>query len=179
MQAYLYAYPLVLMDATERVSLSRGLSVNHFAHIVNLSTPASRVVVYPNVDTLYSSAWLDLTKGPQTLHVPDMHGRYYTMQFMDAYSDNFAYVGTRTNGGKARDYVIVPPGWKGGAPSGMERIVSPTNTVWLLGRMVARRRRPGAGPRAAAAVHLTDRGRSPRRRRGSPLSIRRRSRWQR
>jgi hypothetical protein len=136
-QAYIYAYPLVLMDTTQRVSLSRGVPVNHFAHIVNLSTPASRVVVYPNVDTLYSSAWLDLTKGPQTLHVPEMHGRYYTMQFMDAYSDNFAYVGTRSNGGHARGYAIIPPRWNGSIPAGVERIQAPTDTVWLLGRIVA------------------------------------------
>ncbi len=136
-QAYLYGYPLVLMAATERAILARGTPANHFAHVANLSTPASRFVVLPNVDTLYSSAWLDLAQGPLWFHVPEIKGRYYTFQFMDAYSDNFAYVGSRLNHGAAADYAILPPHWSGDVPAGLRKIESTTPVVWLLVRILA------------------------------------------
>ena len=136
-QAYLYGYPLVLMGATERTFLTRGVPVNHFAHLPNLSTPATRAVVYPNVDTLYSSAWLDLSQGPLWLHVPEIRGRYYTVQFMDAYTDNFAYVGTRTNGGAAMDYAIVAARSQAVVPAALTKIEAPTPVVWVLGRLLA------------------------------------------
>ena len=69
--------------------------------------------------------------------MPEIRDRYYTMQFMDAYTNNFAYVGTRTNGGAARDYAIVPIEWTGPVPAGLEKIESPTAAVWLLGRILA------------------------------------------
>jgi hypothetical protein len=81
--------------------------------------------------------WLDLSSGPLWLHVPKIEGRYYTYQFMDAYTDNFAYVGTRTNGGAAGDYAILPPHWTGDIPAGLQRIEAPTPAVWTIGRILA------------------------------------------
>src|SRR5450755_4246291 len=75
-QAYLFAYPLVLMDATRTVALSRQ-PTNTFNHALAFPDDRFRGVVRPNADTLYSSSWLDLAAEPVLLHVPDTHGRYY------------------------------------------------------------------------------------------------------
>ena len=89
-----------------------------------------------NRDTLVMVGWWDLGKGPQILHVPDMAGRYYSVQFTDP-SDgtDFAYVGKRTTGTEAGEYLISGPGWKGTAPQGMAQIASPNNAVLVVGRV--------------------------------------------
>jgi hypothetical protein len=93
-----------------------------------------------NRDTLYTTGWLDLSQGPQVLHVPDMAGRYYAVQFLDPWGTVFAYVGRRTTGTRAGDYLITGPGWKGTIPAGVTgQIASPNNTVWLIGRTVVER----------------------------------------
>jgi len=89
-----------------------------------------------NHDTLLTGGWLDLSKGPQVLHVPDFSGRYYSVQFTDPFNVNFAYIGTRTTGTQAGDYLITGPGWKGQVPSGMTQISSPENSVLVLGRVL-------------------------------------------
>jgi hypothetical protein len=87
-----------------------------------------------NHDTLYIGGWLDLSQGPQVLHVPDMAGRYYAVQFTDPWGTVFAYVGRRTTGTQAGDYLIRGPGWNGTVPNGVTQIVAPNNTVLLIGR---------------------------------------------
>ena len=88
-----------------------------------------------NHDTLATAGWLDLSRGPQVLHVPDMSGRYYSVQFTDPSKNvNFAYVGKRTTGTQAGDYLVSGPGWKGIVPQGMSQISSPNNAVLVLGR---------------------------------------------
>jgi len=89
-----------------------------------------------NHDTLLTVGWLDLSKGPQVLHVPDFSGRYYSVQFTDLFDVDFAYVGTRTTGTQAGDYLITGPGWKGTVPQGMKQISSPNNSVLVLGRVL-------------------------------------------
>jgi hypothetical protein len=90
-----------------------------------------------NRDTLLTVGWLDLSKGPQVLHVPEMAGRYYSVQFTDR-SDgtDFAYVGTRTTGTQAGDYLITGQGWLGTVPSGMTQIASPNNSALVIGRVL-------------------------------------------
>jgi hypothetical protein len=89
-----------------------------------------------NRDTLYVCGWLDLSKKPQVLHVPDFSGRYYSVQFTDPSKNiNFAYVGKRTTGTKVGDYLITGPNWKGVMPQGMSRIFSPKNSVTVIGRV--------------------------------------------
>ena len=89
-----------------------------------------------NHDTLLTVGWLDLSKGPQVLHVPDMAGRYYSVQFTDPFDVDFAYVGTRSTGTQAGDYLITGPGWEGQVPGGMAQIASPNNSVLVLGRVL-------------------------------------------
>jgi hypothetical protein len=137
--AYTFAYPLVLLDVTRRTDLERraqaGLpGANHFVHARAFPDEHSRIVIRPNADTLYSTAWLDLSHEPILLHVPDTHGRYYVMQLLDAWTETFDMPGKRTRGTGARWFGIVGPGWKGSLPPNVEKIDAPTNTVWLLGR---------------------------------------------
>jgi hypothetical protein len=90
-----------------------------------------------NRDTLLTVGWLDLSKGSQVLHVPDFSGRYYSVQFTDPYDGtDFAYVGTRTTGTQAGDYLITGPDWKGQMPSGMTQISSPNDSVLVIGRVL-------------------------------------------
>lgn len=89
-----------------------------------------------NRDTLYVAGWLDLSKGPLVLHVPDMGDRYYSVQFTDsATNTNFAYVGTRTTGTASGDHLVSGPRWTGTVPDGMGHVPSPHNGVLLIGRV--------------------------------------------
>ncbi len=116
------------------------IPVNTFYVVPQLASPdakSSFLRTGANVDTLYSGGWLDLKAGPLVLHVPDMKGRYYSIQLTDPRDgSDFAYVGRRTTGTAAGDYLITGPGWKGSVPTGMTRIPSPNNAVLLLGRVL-------------------------------------------
>jgi hypothetical protein len=89
-----------------------------------------------NHDTLLTVGWLDLSKGPLVIHVPDFSGRYYSVQFTDPFNVDFAYVGTRATGTETGDYVITGPEWKGQVPSGTNRMFSPNNSVLVIGRIL-------------------------------------------
>lgn len=137
-QAYTFAYPLVVMDVTRRATTQRGGGsrslANHFAHALVFPDDKFRQVIRPNADTLYSVSWLDLSKEPVLLHVPDTKGRYYLFQLMDAWSETIASPGKRTTGTGEGWFAIVGPGWPGKLPESAKRIDCPTNTAWLLGR---------------------------------------------
>ncbi|MEP7272668.1 MAG: DUF1254 domain-containing protein [Acidobacteriota bacterium] len=133
-QAYVYAYPIVLMELTRRVFLNRGNALNQFNHARAFPPPQARAVIRPNVDTLYSTAWLDLSREPLILSVPDTAGRYYLLQFLDAWTETFAVPGPRTTGTKAGRFGITGPDWKGKLPAGVQAIKAPTNMVWIIGR---------------------------------------------
>lgn len=138
-RAYEYSFPVYEMYRTRHRTAyipgrSNGTGLNRFTHTRTLSDHRHRQVTTPNNDTLYSSAWLDLSLEPIVLSVPDTGGRYYSMAFMDFYTNNFAYAGKRTTGTKAGEYVVAGPQWNGAAPAGFPVIKSPTNSVWLLGR---------------------------------------------
>jgi hypothetical protein len=109
-----------------------------FADPLHARTSASNLAtIGVNRDTLLTVGCLDLKEGPQVLRVPDMAGRYYSVQLTDL-SDgtNFAYVGKRTTGTKAGRYLVTGPGWKGAVPEGMTRIPSPRNAVLVVGRVL-------------------------------------------
>ena len=90
-----------------------------------------------NRDTIITLGWLDLSKGPLVLHVPDMDGRYYSVQFTNPLKNTaFAYVGKRTTGTAAGDYLICGPGWKGNVPQGLSQVSSPNNSVLIIGRVL-------------------------------------------
>ncbi len=158
-QAYLYFYSLVTMDLTRKqltnvVKAGGGIyaPMNTFANIPEYPTADMKVVVRPNFDTLYSSAWLDLTKEPMIVSVPDTHGRYYLLPMLDMWTDVFASPGWRTTGTQAGDYAVMPPGWSGSLPAGVVRIDAPTPYVWIIGRTKT------DGPADYDAVHKIQAG---------------------
>jgi len=110
--------------------------LNRFLHSPRLADDKSRAVTTPNNDTLYSSAWLDLSAEPLFLTVPDMGDRYYSFAFMSLFTDNFAYVCRRLHGRHPLPRMIVGPTWKGDVARGVELVRAPTNSVWLLGRIL-------------------------------------------
>src|SRR5215469_13510630 len=99
--AYLYFYPLITMDLTRRqmTSLSPGGGIggpmNSFSNMQTFPPAEMKIVVRPNFDTLYSSAWLDLTKEPMVVSAPDTDGRYYLLPMLDLWTDVFASPGWR------------------------------------------------------------------------------------
>lgn len=149
--AYIYGFPLVLMDVTKRTGAIGLAQRNRFYNQKALSTPKFTQVVRPNVDTLYSSAWLDLTAGPLLLHVPNTNQRYYLLPMLDAWSNVFASIGARTTGTEEQIFVIVGPDWQGSLPPNIPVIHAPTNTVWITGRTQTN------GPEDYPAVHAIQR----------------------
>ena len=140
-QAYLYFYPLVIMDITRKQStniepgkeLGNG-PMNMFVNAPEYPPVTFKRVVRPNFDTLYSIAWLDLTKEPMVVSAPDTHGRYYLLPLLDMWTDVFASPGWRTTGTQAANFLVTPPGLRGEVPAGFSRIDSPTPYVWIIGR---------------------------------------------
>jgi len=156
--AYLYFYPLVTMELTRQqmtnVAKPTGINtpMNSFASLPAFPPAHMKVVVRPNFDTLYSSAWLDLIEEPMIISVPDTNGRYYLLPMLDMWTDVFASPGWRTTGTRAASTAVVPPGWSGTLPTGVGRIDAPTPTVWIVGRTKT------DGPADYDAVHAIQAG---------------------
>ncbi len=152
--AYIYGYPLVTMDMT-RKRFTNVVSVDAahapMGQLLKLrSYPAvdNHAVTAPNADTLYTTAWLDVSKEPWIFGIPDMGDRYYLMPMLDGWTDVFQVPGKRTTGGKAQKYAITGPGWSGTLPAGVTEYKSPTAMVWILGRIYCI-----GTPQDYAAVH--------------------------
>jgi hypothetical protein len=183
MDAYVYFYPLLSMDLTRKqfTNVAQGQDqfkgpMNTMVNVPEYPPGDFKGVVRSNFDTLYSSGWLDLSKEPVVLSVPDTHGRYYLMPMLDMWTDVFASPGWRTTGTQAGTFLVTPPGWRpdlrdGFAeefklPKGTQRIDAPTPYVWIIGRTKT------DGPPDYDAVHkiqagykltaLSDWGKTPR-----------------
>jgi hypothetical protein len=138
LDAYIYFYPLMSMDLS-RKQFTNGTTdfkgpMNTFVNVPAYPPADFKGVVRSNFDTLYSAAWLDMTKEPLVISAPDTDGRYYLLPMLDMWTDVFASPGWRTTGTKAGNFLVTPPGWKGTVPDGMTRIDAPTPYVWLIGR---------------------------------------------
>src|SRR6202035_5980518 len=156
--AYLYFYPLVTMDITRKqisnIEPGKGFGgpMNSFVNIPEYPAADMKVVVRPNFDTLYSSGWLDLTKEPLIVSVPDTGGRYYLLPMLDMWTGVFASPGWRTTGTAAGNFLVTPPGWSGAVPEGFTRLAAPTPYVWIIGRTKT------DGPADYDAVHKIQAG---------------------
>jgi hypothetical protein len=166
--AYLYFYPLVTMDLTRKQLTNQppgsyiGGPMNTFANVPEFPDATMRAVVRPNFDTLYSSAYLDLTKEPAVVSVPDTGGRYYLLPMLDMWTNVFASPGSRTTGTQAGNFLVTPPGWRPDLherfarefrlPENTQRIEAPTPYVWVIGRTKT------DGPADYDAVHKIQSG---------------------
>ncbi|MBS3647815.1 DUF1254 domain-containing protein [Pseudaminobacter sp. 19-2017] len=166
--AYVYFYPLVTLDVTRNqfTNLEPGKvegrgPMNMFNNVPTYPAADDKGVVRYNFDTLYSSAFLDLTKEPMVVSVPDTGGRYYLLPMLDMWTDVFASPGWRTTGTQAGNYLIASPGWRPDLrerfdefrlPSGTQRIDAPTPIVWIIGRTKT------DGPADYDAVHKIQAG---------------------
>jgi hypothetical protein len=139
--AYIYGYPLVTMEMTRRVISNVAAPVGLRAPMGTISksreypNASFRDVTAPNADTLYTQAFVDVGKEPWVLSIPDMSGRYALFPMLDGWTTVFQVPGKRTTGTAAQTYAITGPGWKGTLPAGVKEYKSPTNIVWMLGRI--------------------------------------------
>jgi hypothetical protein len=152
--AYIFGYPLVTMEMTRRVmtnvasvEATRG-PMGQLVRARQYPNASFRDVTAPNADTLYTMAWVDLAKEPWVLSIPDMKDRYFLFPLLDAWTDVFQVPGKRTTGTGAQTYAITGPGWTGALPAGVKEYKSPTNLVWILGRIYCT-----GTPEDYAAVH--------------------------
>lgn len=138
--AYIYGFPLVRMERNRQVAMAQaGVGVNTLRHRRRLAGPQDRTVVSPNNDTVYTAAWLDLAREPLILHTPPNKGRYCSYAFYDAWTNNFKVISNRNVNNADRagaDYAITGPQWKGILPRNLTRIEAPTNSVWLIVRIL-------------------------------------------
>jgi hypothetical protein len=141
---FLYLWPSITYSAYKRAVVQHGLGgdpipLNTLYAVPTLSSPAASnasLLATGTSEVLYVGGCLDLSKGAQVLHVPDMAGRYYSVQFTDpSNGTNFAYVGKRTTGTETGDYLMSGPDWKGSVSQGMTQIAAPNKSVLVIGRV--------------------------------------------
>ncbi|MEN0107565.1 MAG: DUF1254 domain-containing protein, partial [Pseudomonas sp.] len=135
-QAYLFGYPLVMMEVTKQHQMLLGTSaINRFNHAKRFPDAGFNGVVSPNIDTLYSISHFDLRAEPLVMEIPDTRGRYYMLQILDAWTNSVSSPGTRTIGTAGKTYLIAGPRWQGEVPKGMQLLRVPTQMAWLIGRI--------------------------------------------
>jgi hypothetical protein len=139
-EAYIYGYPLLVLDSLRRVKsnvvVPQGelAPMGQFAHHRAFPGASDRSIAGASLDTLYSLAWIDLSGGPFVLRLPGAEGRFYMLPILDAWTEVIGNPGTRTTGATPAEYVITGPGWTGRLPAEVEQIKSGTNMVFLVGR---------------------------------------------
>ena len=163
-EAWLYTLPLIEIAAIRSVGQAVGTPLNSFGMMRRLADHRARAVTTPNNDTLYATCQIDLSHGPVTLTIPPSGDRYVSLQLMDAWSNSFAVLGTRTTGNDGGVYTLVGPTE---AAEGRNVVRAPTRHVWALARILV------DGPHdldAAAVVQggFSAQGPRPRPRRSTP-----------
>ncbi len=133
-EAYVYGYPLLIMDITRIQSAHKMGPENQLRRVRQFPDANFKEVVRPNVDTLYTTAFLSMKQGPWVFEMPVQSERYELMPFMDAWTNVFASPGTRTRKGNESTYLLAGPDWQGTVPAHMTLLRSPTDMVWLIGR---------------------------------------------
>ncbi|MFG3093081.1 DUF1254 domain-containing protein [Streptomyces antibioticus] len=141
-EAWLYGYPLVTAAVTKRSMTAvparddgrRKAPVNQFCYMRSTPDASFTEVVSPNADTLYSSAWLDLSDEPLVLSLPEFGDRFWMVPILDAWSNVCAVVGQRKNGPSAGPFLIAGPSWSGETPPGLTLLRSPTAVNWIIAR---------------------------------------------
>jgi hypothetical protein len=143
---FIYFWPQITVGGFKRAIVKRGFGsgpvpINTLYAVPDRSSQsASRgsLMAVGTDDVVYVGGWLDLEAGPRVLHVPEMAGRYYSVQFTDPTSGaNFAYVGKRVTGTAAGDFLLCEPKWTLSAPAGMTRIEVPHRSALVIGRVFA------------------------------------------
>ena len=141
-EAYLYGFPVVEMyktlytQAVDKGGANFKASLNHVGHTAQALTPKDSSVATPNPDTALSFVWMDLRTEPLVLTLPRIEdNRYYSVQLIDLYTQNIAYLGTRSTGNNGGHYMIAGPDWKGQQPVDVDRVVySESNIAYALYR---------------------------------------------
>src|SRR5450830_1459361 len=141
-EAYLYGYPVVEIYKTlytrsvDKRRSNFNAPFNHVGNTAQVFTPKDTTLATPNPDTPYSFVWMDLRSEPQVLTLPKIEdNRYYSVQLVDLYTQNFAYLGTRSTGNNGGHYMIAGPDWKGQQPVDVDRVVySESNIAYALYR---------------------------------------------
>lgn len=143
-EAYVYGFPLVMMDVTRQVLTAAPTSgeyaapINQFARIRTYVNPDFRNVVRISVNSLWSHGFVDLDQEPMIVTVPDAGSRYLVMQALNMWTDDFASAGTRTPETKSGDFLIAGPKWTGTAPAGIKATFrSSTRYAWVLVQIAA------------------------------------------
>lgn len=151
-EAYVFGTPLVMMSLTREASLHRIGPENQLQRVRQFPQASFREVVRPNVDTLYTTAFIDLAQGPWVFHMPAGQQRYTLMAFLDGWTDVFAALGTRTQAGAGGTYLLLGPGQQAGPVQGMTVLRAGTRMAWLIGRIQT------LGPQDLANVHALQDG---------------------
>ncbi len=139
--AYLYGFSLITMDMTRKQTTNvdsagpERAPMGQFVRMRTFPTAAYRDVPGANTDTLYTMVWLDVSKEPWILSIPDMGDRYYMMPILDGWTNVFQSPGTRASGNKTQKYAITGPGWSGTLPQDVTEYKSPSGLAWILGRI--------------------------------------------
>jgi hypothetical protein len=139
--AYVFTFPLVIMDATAQTSTNtveatnKQAPVNQLIHSERLANAESKSVVTPNVDTLYSQAFFDLSGDAIVFRKPAAD-RFCSIEIMDAYTNCSALLGTGGDTQNERTYLLTGPAFDGETPAGMTRVALPTNSAWMIARTI-------------------------------------------
>ena len=143
--AYIWGFPLVTMERQFNFVTSPNIPpgigrgpANSISCATELVNASFTDVVTPNSDTLYCQSQFDLRKEPVVVVVPPISDRYYSFEFLDAYTNDYAYLGQRASGGNGGTYFMAGPDWNGQVPEGMTKIWTPTNLAWLITRTLVK-----------------------------------------